>query len=80
LERRALGADGPLLTRLGLGLAAIGRPAYLNVGHADDVAGRDAPEALLRLAHEVLDAAHAAGIRYLDAARSYGEAERFLRA
>jgi aryl-alcohol dehydrogenase-like predicted oxidoreductase len=80
LERRALGADGPLLTRLGLGLAAIGRPAYLNVGHADDVAGRDAPGALLRLAHEVLDAAYAAGIRYLDAARSYGEAERFLRA
>lgn len=28
--------------------------------------------------HEVLDAAYAAGIRYFDAARSYGLAESFL--
>jgi aryl-alcohol dehydrogenase-like predicted oxidoreductase len=32
-----------------------------------------------RHAHAVLDAAYAAGIRYLDAARSYGRAEAFLR-
>jgi aryl-alcohol dehydrogenase-like predicted oxidoreductase len=29
-------------------------------------------------AHEVLDAAWAAGVRYFDAARSYGSAEAFL--
>ena len=29
---------------------------------------------------EVLDAAYAAGIRYIDAARSYGRAEEFLAA
>ena len=26
---------------LGLGLAALGRPGYINLGHADDVADRD---------------------------------------
>jgi aryl-alcohol dehydrogenase-like predicted oxidoreductase len=31
-----------------------------------------------RRTHEVLDAAYAAGIRYFDAARSYGRAEEFL--
>lgn len=80
MERRALGTDGPLVTRLGLGLAAIGRPAYINVGHGEDLAERRSPEALLGHAHAVLDAARAAGIRYLDAARSYGRAEEFLRA
>ena len=35
-------------------------------------------EAMEARSHEVLDAAWAAGIRYLDAARSYGYAERFL--
>ena len=31
-----------------------------------------------RLAHEVLDAAYDGGVRYFDAARSYGRAEAFL--
>ena len=31
-----------------------------------------------RRCHEMLDAAYAAGIRYVDAARSYGKAEAFL--
>ena len=35
-------------------------------------------EALRRRAHEVLDTAHDGGIRYFDAARSYGLAEQFL--
>jgi aryl-alcohol dehydrogenase-like predicted oxidoreductase len=35
-------------------------------------------EALRRLTHALLDAAYAAGVRYLDAARSYGYAEEFL--
>lgn len=73
-----LGRSGLHATRIGLGLAALGRPSYLNLGHAADV-GRDrSVEALRRRTHAVLDAAHAAGVRYLDVARSYGLAEDFL--
>jgi aryl-alcohol dehydrogenase-like predicted oxidoreductase len=79
LETRRLGADGPSLTRLGLGLAALGRPAYINVDHGADFPEGRSPDEMERHAHGVLDAAHAAGIRYLDAARSYGRAEAFLR-
>lgn len=63
---------------IGLGLAALGRPGYLNVGHGDDIGADRSVPALERRTHEVLDAAHVAGVRYFDAARSYGLAERFL--
>jgi aryl-alcohol dehydrogenase-like predicted oxidoreductase len=63
---------------LGLGLAALGRPGYLNLGHGDDLGGERSVEALERRAHAVMDAAYAGGIRYFDAARSYGRAEEFL--
>ncbi len=66
------------LAPLGLGLAALGRPAYINLGHRDDVHAARAVPALEARAHEVLDAAWAAGVRHIDAARSYGLAERFL--
>jgi aryl-alcohol dehydrogenase-like predicted oxidoreductase len=67
-----------LATRgLGLGLAALGRPGYINLGHAHD-RGDTNPAVMERHAHEVLDAAYAGGIRYFDAARSYGRAEEFL--
>ena len=65
-------------TSIGLGLAALGRPGYLNLGHGADLGGDRSVEALEVRTHEVLDAAHDAGIRYFDAARSYGLAERFL--
>jgi aryl-alcohol dehydrogenase-like predicted oxidoreductase len=64
--------------RLGLGLAALGRPGYLNLGHDADLGADRSPAALERRTHDVLDAAYAAGIRYVDAARSYGLAEDFL--
>lgn len=79
METRRLGTDGPALTRLGLGLAALGRPAYITVGHAADFPEGRAPDEMERHAHAVLDSAFAAGIRYFDAARSYGRAEAFLR-
>lgn len=79
IETRPLGGDGPPLTRFGLGMAALGRPAYITVGHADDFPDGRSPAAMERHAHGVLDAAHAAGVRYFDAARSYGRAEAFLR-
>ena len=66
------------MARLGLGLAALGRPEYLTTGHADAVAGRFDPAELERHCHAVLDAAWRGGVRHIDAARSYGAAERFL--
>ena len=62
---------------IGLGLAALGRPGYINLGHGGDVAdtGREQME---RAAHAVLDAAYEGGVRAFDAARSYGAAEEFL--
>jgi aryl-alcohol dehydrogenase-like predicted oxidoreductase len=64
--------------RIGLGLAALGRPGYLNLGHAGDLGEDRSVDALRRHCHEVLDAAYAAGVRAFDAARSYGRAEEFL--
>ncbi|MBY3791533.1 aldo/keto reductase [Rhodococcus fascians] len=66
------------MTQLGLGLAALGRPEYLNIGHSRAVDGRFDPAALEQHCHEVLDAAWESGIRHFDVARSYGLAERFL--
>jgi aryl-alcohol dehydrogenase-like predicted oxidoreductase len=63
--------------RIGLGLAALGRPGYINLDHGADIADRD--EARMEAAaHAVLDAARAGGVRHFDAARSYGRAEAFL--
>ena len=63
---------------LGLGLAALGRPGYINLGHGADLDHSYTVAAMERQAHTVLDAAWAQGIRYFDAARSYGRAEEFL--
>ncbi len=73
-----LGRTGLRVTAIGLGLAALGRPGYLNLGHGIDLGSDRSVEALERRAHEVLDAAYGAGVRYFDAARSYGRAEQFL--
>ena len=66
------------MMRIGLGLAALGRPGYINVGHAEDIGPDRSVEAMELAAHDVLDAGYEAGVRYFDAARSYGLAERFL--
>jgi len=65
-------------SHIGLGLAALGRPGYINLGHAADLGREYTIEAMEARAHAVLDAAWARGIRYFDAARSYGRAEAFL--
>src|SRR5690606_24390286 len=72
------GAVAVAPTRLGLGLAALGRPAYHTLGHGRDLAGATAWAALRDRCHAVLDAAWAAGVRYVDTARSYGDGETFL--
>ena len=63
---------------LGLGLAALGRPGYVTLNHSSDLGGHYDPSLMEGHAHDVLDAAFEAGIRYFDAARSYGRAEDFL--
>jgi len=62
----------------GLGLAAVGRPGYINLGRDEDLPADRSVEAMRSRAHALLDAAYAAGVRYFDAARSYGRAEEFL--
>lgn len=63
---------------LGLGLAALGRPAYLTIGHGTAIGSDRSIEALQRHSHQVCDAAWEGGVRWFDAARSYGRAEEFL--
>ncbi len=78
MQTRSLGRTGLIVSRLGLGLAALGRPGYINLGHATDLHGNYDVNVMQARAHAVLDAAWAGGVRYLDAARSYGRAEAFL--
>lgn len=78
MDKRSFGDTSLQITPMGLGLAALGRPGYINLGHADDL-GRDYNEQAMEVhAHAMLDAAWELGIRYYDAARSYGRAEQFL--
>lgn len=79
VELRTLGKNKLPVTPLGLGLAALGRPGYINLGHGADLAGATSVEAMKARSHAVLDVAWRAGIRYFDVARSYGRAEVFLR-
>jgi aryl-alcohol dehydrogenase-like predicted oxidoreductase len=65
-------------SRIGLGLAAVGRPGYLNLGRDDDLPADRTVEAMRARAHGLLDQAYASGVRYFDVARSYGRAEEFL--
>jgi aryl-alcohol dehydrogenase-like predicted oxidoreductase len=78
MKERLLGATGLKVSRIGIGLAAVGRPAYINLGRDVDLGGDRTIDALRRRAHDLLDAASAAGVRYVDVARSYGLAESFL--
>ncbi|MEG3629495.1 aldo/keto reductase [Streptomyces poriticola] len=63
---------------IGLGLAAVGRPGYINLGRARDLPAERSVEALRERTHDLLDAAYAQGVRYFDVARSYGRSEEFL--
>lgn len=69
---------GLKVTPMGLGLAALGRPGYINLGHARDLEHKYDVEAMETNAHDILDIAWQNGIRYFDVARSYGRAEAFL--
>ncbi|MGD1225511.1 aldo/keto reductase [Streptomyces krungchingensis] len=63
---------------IGLGLAAVGRPGYINLGREADLPSVRSVDVLRARTHELLDAAYAQGVRYVDVARSYGRSEEFL--
>jgi len=78
METTTFGRSGLTVTRMGIGLAALGRPGYINLNHGNDL-NHDYDVAQMETnTHAVLDAAYESGIRYFDAARSYGRAEQFL--
>ena len=78
MARLSLGGPGSSPSRIGLGLAAVGRPAYINLGRDRDLPPSRGREDLRGRAELLLDRAYRLGIRYFDAARSYGLAEEFL--
>ncbi|MEL6671697.1 MAG: aldo/keto reductase [Bacteroidota bacterium] len=78
MEIRMLGQTGLEVSPIGLGLAALGRPGYINLGHQEDLEADYVVAHMEQRTHAVLHAAWEAGIRYFDAARSYGKAEDFL--
>ena len=78
MKSTTLGDNGLAVSRIGLGLAALGRPGYINLGHARDLGGDLEVASMESRAAEVLDLARVRGVLYFDAARSYGRAEEFL--
>jgi aryl-alcohol dehydrogenase-like predicted oxidoreductase len=78
MRLRALGSTDLQVSPIGLGMAALGRPGYINLGHAADLGGEYDVAAMEAHSHAALDAAWKLGVRYFDAARSYGRAEQFL--
>jgi aryl-alcohol dehydrogenase-like predicted oxidoreductase len=77
-EDRELGSTGLRVSRIGLGLAALGRPGYITSFRDRDLGTDRSAAAMEARCHALLDAAYDAGIRYVDTARSYGLAETFL--
>jgi aryl-alcohol dehydrogenase-like predicted oxidoreductase len=78
LAVRILGSTGLQVTPIGLGLAAVGRPSYIDLGRSEDLGSDRTVDTLERRSQELLSAAYDSGVRYFDVARSYGLAEKFL--
>ncbi|REE05919.1 aldo/keto reductase [Marinoscillum furvescens] len=72
------GTSGIKVSQIGLGMAALGRPGYINLGHNNDLNNNYDVEAMRQHSHAVLDVAYKSGIRYIDVAQSYGKGEAFL--
>ncbi|MFB9687348.1 aldo/keto reductase [Amycolatopsis plumensis] len=64
--------------RIALGLAALGRPAYINLGRGGALPPVRDVASMRAATFAVLDDAYAAGVRHVDVARSYGRSEEFL--
>ncbi|MBI5839115.1 MAG: aldo/keto reductase [Chloroflexi bacterium] len=78
MNLRSLGSSKYLVSPIGVGLAALGRPSYINLGHADDLERDYNVASMEARTHKILDTAYQQGVRYFDVARSYGRAEEFL--
>ncbi len=61
---------------IGLGLAALGRPEYINIRANSSIDKTE--KAFRKNAFSVLDEAYKKGIRFFDTAPSYGKGEQFL--
>ena len=68
----------PRRARWALGTAVLGRPAYINTGSDRRAAPDRGVESFRDNTFRVLDAATAAGVDWIDTARSYGRAEEFV--
>ncbi|NIJ46349.1 aryl-alcohol dehydrogenase-like predicted oxidoreductase [Wenyingzhuangia heitensis] len=65
------------MTKIGLGLAALGRPEYINIRENKDL---DKSESSFKKnAFDMLDTAYSINIHYFDTAPSYGKGEEFLK-
>jgi len=71
-------ARRPRRARWALGTAVLGRPAYINAGNSSALPANRSVEAFRDNTFRVLDAAVAAGVDWVDTARSYGRAEEFV--
>jgi hypothetical protein len=56
-----LGCQG--VPKIGLGLAALGRPGYINLGHAKDIPQDRSVQGMRQHCHNIMDEAHHLGIR-----------------
>ena len=63
-------------TQIGLGLAALGRPDYINIRQNNTI--DKSKKAFKTNAYDVMDFAYKKGVRYFDTAPSYGLGEQFL--
>ncbi|MEI6866332.1 aldo/keto reductase [Flavicella sp.] len=64
------------MSKIGLGLAALGRPEYINI--RQDICVDKSRLAFRKNALNVLDEAYSNGVRFFDTAPSYGKGELFL--
>ena len=78
MNLKPLGNTGLMVTPMGLGLASLGRPGYINLDHGKDLNHTYEEQTMEDHSHKMLELAWERGIRYFDAARSYGKAEQFL--
>jgi aryl-alcohol dehydrogenase-like predicted oxidoreductase len=65
------------MAQIGLGMAALGRPEYINI-RMHPVADTSV-DAFKQNSFDVLDTAYASGVRFFDTAPSYGKGESFLK-
>ena len=78
MKKVSFGNTDIQVSQIGLGLAALGRPGYINLGHGKDL-NKDYDIAKMEaVTHRMLDESVRLGINYFDVARSYGKGEEFL--